>query len=151
MRSRKSEDAGYRAAVNDITIHLMAVAENYRFVEPAHSLESVDIRKTLQGLCSYLQDTFGHTITHAGKEPITFDAGHATALAVVVNELVTNAVKHGDGQVKVTCASSDDTPRIVFQNACKLPEGFVLGAGTGFGLSVAKTMAEVPSVRWRFR
>ena len=103
----------------------------------------MDIRKTLQGLCGYLQDTYGTAITFVGKEPITVDAGQATALAVVVNELVTNAVKHGDGQVKVTCASSDDTLRIMVQNGGKpLPEGFVLGAGTGFGLRAAKTMVE---------
>jgi two-component sensor histidine kinase len=94
-------------------------------------------------LCGYLQETFGRTITFVAKVPIIVEAVHATALAVVVNELVTNAVKHGDGPVKVTCASSDDTLRIMVQNAGKpLPKGFVLGEGTGFGLRAAKTMVE---------
>jgi two-component sensor histidine kinase len=143
MRSRKIDDEGYHRAVEDMTSQLTAVAETYRFVQSSASLDRVDITKTLMGLCAYLQKTYETRVELEPSSPLLVDAAHATTLAIVVNELVTNGIKHGDGRVTVSCKETQDTLRIEVKNSGPpLPKGFSMGKNQGFGLRAVTTMVE---------
>ena len=101
LRARKTEDEAYKDAVREVTNQLIALAETYRFVQSAQTLGTVDAAKTVEGLCRHLADTYRVSITFEAASPAIIHANHATALAVIVNELVTNAIKHGGGDVSV--------------------------------------------------
>jgi two-component sensor histidine kinase len=74
----------------------------------------------------------------------------ATPLAVVLNELVQNAVDHafppgrnaaGAGRVRVTLArEGDDAVVVVADDGVGLPPGFTLDAPSGLGLSIVHTL-----------
>jgi two-component sensor histidine kinase len=142
MRARKSDDEGYRRATEDVTNHLTALAETYRVVQSATTLESVDINTTLKGLCAHLQQTYDTSVKLEPGTPIMIDAAPATTLAVIVNELVCNGIKHGEGQVTVSCEETQETLRIAVRNSGPpLPEEFSLEEVKGFGLKAVNAMA----------
>ena len=70
---------------------------------------------------------------------------YATPLALVLTELVTNAVEHGvkekaDGEVIITSVRSDDTLNVVVRdNGGGLPEGRI---GDGLGTQIVRTLVE---------
>jgi len=72
----------------------------------------------------------------------------ATALALVLNELISNAVQHGlkdmaRGQVIVALDQQEDEVWIRVQNNGRgLPPGFDLNRSRGLGLQIAKTLVE---------
>lgn len=70
---------------------------------------------------------------------------HATHLAILVNELVTNAAKHGrEGPIRILLGRSGDDWRLAVRNVGRLPAGYSLATSTGFGskvlLSIAKSL-----------
>lgn len=143
IRARKSDDTAYREAAKELTSQLTALAETYHFVQSADSLEAVDAAVTLQGLCRHLEDTYGVTIVVDAAPPLVIHANHGTAFAVIVNELVTNAIKHGGGPVKVSLAEDGDMLRLaISSHRGSLPEGFNINEQKGFGLKAVRSMLQ---------
>ena len=144
IRARKSDDPAFRAAAKDLTSQLTALAETYRFVQSAKSLEAVDAAVTLQGLCRHLEDTYGVSISVDAKPPLAISrqsrhglrgdrqrAGHQCHEAwrrpgegVAVRRLVTR------------CSSSSSSDR------GQLPDGFNVDEQKGFGLKAVRSMLQ---------
>lgn len=143
IRARKSDDSAYRAAVKELTSQLTALSEAYSFVQSANSLEAVDAAVTLQRLCRHLEKTYGVEIAVGARPPLTIHANHGTGFAVIVNELVTNAIKHGGGPVKVSLREENDTVQLAVSSAKgRLPEGFNVDEQKGFGLKAVRSMLQ---------
>lgn len=143
IRARKSDDPAFRDAAKELTSQLTALAETYRFVQSANSLETVDAAVTLQGLCQHLEGTYGIPITVAAKPPLVIHADHGTAFAVIVNELVTNAMKHGGGPVSVALAQDKGMLHLsVSSEKGQLPAGFNVDEQKGFGLKAVRSMLQ---------
>jgi signal transduction histidine kinase len=73
----------------------------------------------------------------------TLPEAEAIPLALSLNELLANAVKHGGGaDVECTLLGSDDEVRIEIRNRGRLPEGFSLDrVGSGvFGLGLVRAL-----------
>jgi len=72
----------------------------------------------------------------------------ATAFALVLNELVSNAIEHGfrdcaEGQIEVVLdGDAEDVWMRVQDNGAGLPSGFDLTASRGLGLQIARTLVE---------
>ena len=141
IRARKTDDASYKEAVREMTNQLMALAETYRFVQSASTLGTADAAGTIKGLCGHLAETYGVSIEVEAPSPVIVHANHSTALAVIVNELVTNAIKHGGSPVKVTLREAKDSMWIsVSSPEGQLPDGFSIETAQGFGLRAVRTM-----------
>jgi two-component sensor histidine kinase len=141
VRARKTEDPAYKEAVREVTNQLMALAETYRFVQSARTLGTADAAGTIEGLCHHLAETYGVAINVEAASPVIVNASHSTAIAVIVNELVTNAIKHGGGPVKVTLGTAKDNMWISVASADgRLPEGFAIDEQRGFGLRAVHNM-----------
>lgn len=143
IRARRSDDPAYREVAKELTGQLTALAETYRFVQSANSLEAVDAAVTLQGLCQHLEDTYGVDIRVDARPPLAIHANHGTAFAVIVNELVTNAMKHGGGPVRVSLHEDGNSVQLAVSSARgQLPEGFNVDEQKGFGLKAVRTMLQ---------
>ena len=141
IRARKSDDAAYKEAVREMTNQLMALAETYRFVQSARVLGTADAAKTIEGLCHHLAETYGVVIDVDAVSPAIIHANHSTALAVIVNELVTNAIKHGGSPVRVTLNEAKDSMWIsIATSRGSLPDGFAIEDTQGFGLRAVRSM-----------
>jgi two-component sensor histidine kinase len=141
MRSAKYSDPMIKAVVDDITSDLRAIAEVHSLVQTASSLGEVDIAHTVETLCSHLRKTYRAEVSCDTAGPIVISATHATSLSVIVNELVTNAVKHGGGQIAVRCWKAEEQLHIaVTNNGTALPNDFTVEAATGFGLRALRAL-----------
>jgi two-component sensor histidine kinase len=141
VRARKTEDPAYRQAVREVTNQLMALSETYRFVQSASVLGTADAAGTIEGLCRHLAETYDVAIHVEAASPVIVNASHSTALAVIVNELVTNAIKHGGSPVKVTLGTAKNSIWISVTSADgQLPDGFAIEDQRGFGLRAVHSM-----------
>lgn len=141
MRSAKFTDPQLREIVNEITNDLKAVAEVHSLVQGASTPGTVDIAQTVKTLCEFLHTTYQVNMACKSSSSVVINANHATALSVIVNELVTNAIKHGGGQVEVNCWNSPDTLHIEVSNdGARLPDRFDVESSDGFGLRAVRAI-----------
>jgi len=107
------------------------------------------VASVIEAIAQSVQRTFGRTIRFTAAEPLPhlLPEAEAIPIALTVNELLTNAVKHGsEGEVRcrveVDAAAGGegkgDGVSIVIANSGRLPEGFSLvsfpGGVSGLGL-----------------
>lgn len=143
IRARRTEDAAYREAVKELTGQLSALSETYRFVQSADSLEAIDAAVTLQRLCRHLEESYKVEINVEAKPPLLIHADYGTGFAVIVNELVTNAMKHGGGPVNVYLAEDKEHLQLtVISSEGQLPPGFDIDEQKGFGLKAVRSMLQ---------
>jgi len=91
----------------------------------------------LEKLLTIIPETLGDRRLHSKIESIPLSVKQGTALAVLVNELVSNAVKHGTGDIDVSLAVSGSMARLEVDNEGPgFPAGFnaLLAAHTGLEL-----------------
>ncbi len=88
----------------------------------------------------------GQPVPHRVRgEPIEISARQASSLALVLNELITNAFKHGRAgtELELTISRTPTGARIeLFNDGEPLPEGFSSQSQTGVGLYLIRTLVE---------
>jgi len=143
MRAPKIADPQARAELEEVSARVRAIGDVQDLLQSSATLNRVDATLLLRRLCDQLQKGYSGQISFAGDEGQILDAAKATTLAIIANELITNAIKHGNSAVAVTATPmpskfvmsiSDDGPG--------LPEGFDLDNTDRFGMRVARMMAE---------
>nr|WP_256477809.1 sensor histidine kinase [Aurantimonas marianensis] len=105
MQARQAKSEETQEALGILTNRIQAFANAHNFLHQAEDVTQVDLRQHLDSLTERLSSAFGSkgfTIAcRAEAFPVGFEM--ATEIALVVNELVTNAAKHGgeNGHVKI--------------------------------------------------
>ena len=94
------------------------------------------------------------TVVEAGNaEAWLLREGDSIPVALALNELLTNAIKHGRGEVSCCLVAQADRVRIEIRNKGQLPEGFVPGqrtSGGGSGLSLVRALLPRRGAQLRF-
>jgi two-component sensor histidine kinase len=119
-----------------------AVARVHRYLSIDATVDRVPVLVYLRRLCSELSNILGVTVEVDGIEA-TISTSRVLALGLVVNELVTNAKKHGGTNIAVTLASESGSEFElgVIDDGPGLPEGFSLNAlGAGLGMRVVAAL-----------
>ena len=81
-----------------------------------------------------------------GAAPYLLPSEQATTLAIVLNELISNAIEHGfeqraRGEIRITGARQDDQIVVrVADDGVGLPDGFSLETAEGLGLQLVRTL-----------
>lgn len=90
-----------------------------------------------------------HVEAEISGPPIFLPSKQATALALVMNELIANALEHafvlGAQPWRLRIALAQDGPQVtvtISDNGRGLPPGFDLSGSRGLGLRIARTLAE---------
>ena len=103
----------------------------------------IDLAESLTLLCDHLRSTYRVDLEVQCAGTIPVNASHATGLSIILNELVTNAIKHGGGAVMVFCTVKDDALLLrVLNDGRPLPEDFVIGESGSFGLRAVNAMVK---------
>jgi signal transduction histidine kinase len=102
------------------------------------------LRSVVEAIAASVQRTFGRSIALSMAGEATTDWGLPEAesipIALTLNELLTNAIKHSPAASEIDCAfaTGDGGVHIEVSNAGRLPEGFSLdrfpGGVSGIGL-----------------
>jgi len=131
IAKRKPEVAG---PIDEVVGQVQAIAQVYGLqVGDTGPLSMV---RVLEAITSSVRRTFGRTIhcrvDGPGVAEWILPEGEAIPVALTLNELLTNAIKHspeGDGDEGVDCALEGEAGgvRIAVRNRAQLPAGFSLG------------------------
>jgi PAS domain S-box-containing protein len=137
IAQRKPEVA---PVISEVVGQVQAIAQVYGLQVGASG--PLRLASVLEAITGSVQRTFGRPIVFAQEGPAprrwALPEAESIPIALTVNELLTNAVKHGAAEVACTLAGEADHARIVIRNRAQLPAGFdlsrVRGGVSGLGL-----------------
>lgn len=147
-RALKNPDA--RHDLEEASRRIHALAHIHRRLYSAGEEERVDFANYLREFCRELVDaTAPHTVTCsvAGPADLWLPQDKVVPLALIVNELVTNALEHGlsgrnDGRITIALERRGDD-RIALtasDNGTGLPDEFDPDAAQSLGLSIVRAL-----------
>jgi two-component system, sensor histidine kinase PdtaS len=151
MQARRAEDPEALQAINDAVSRILSVAVIHEFLSRTEG-QSINIRDVCQRIINQngqVAVTPGSQITFAMEGPnVYLPSQQATACALVVNELIQNAVEHGfevrkQGQVRVSLTDCPDAVKLeVWDDGDNLPADFAISSTTSLGLQIVRTLVE---------
>ncbi len=142
MQAARAADPELKAALADTAARISGFARAHRRLHGAEmGLQAVNLVGYLRGLCEDLDDaaSFGRSVTfESDLAEFSLSQDRAVAAGTIVNELVTNALKHafepgGPGQVRVSLrpAAGGRCALTVSDNGRGLPADYRSGNGLG--------------------
>jgi two-component sensor histidine kinase len=137
IAQRKPEVAG---VMSEVVGQVQAIAQVYGLQVGVTG--PLRVKSVVEAITASVQRTFGRSIAFAVEGPVPYlwalPEAESIPIALTINELLTNAVKHSQADVCCTLACQEDGVRIVIANRARLPEGFSLarfpGGVSGLGL-----------------
>jgi len=138
MQARSSEAPDLRRALIDAETRVSSIAQVHDHLWRQPNVETVELGNFLTELCDRLSQTGGASTLATEAQPCNIDTDRAIQIALLVNELVTNAFKHaypdGHGEVAVRLAVEEDKVRLeVCDRGVGLPDSFgAKGGSLGF-------------------
>lgn len=143
LRGRASGSAEVRQELDQIAVQLGALGEVQNLLLVQDGRGMVDLGQVLSRLCTRINAAHAHEIAVRAEGGIEIDSGDAGRIAIMTNELVTNAMKHGGGRIEVTVARAGDHAEIAIGDGGDgLPMEFNLGQPTGFGMRTVMAMVD---------
>ncbi len=150
-RDRSPEEA-VREALNILRARINSLAKLYDILYLSGDIRRVRLDEYLGQVVRSLTETFaagsGSVTATTRFERVEADAKNAASYGIIVNELVTNALKYGfrdnrSGTLHVDLAERDGIIEIaVSDDGAGLPADFDLSKGGGFGTQVVTLLAK---------
>jgi two-component sensor histidine kinase len=141
MQSRTSGGTDAAGELKMAANRVAAVAQVHRnfYSDAAGYVECLTF---LRRLCADLSAILGKEITVSG-EPIEVPSVQIQPVGLIVNELVTNAAKHGEGKIGVSFRISDDQCELsVCDEGAGLAEDYDASSPAGLGMKVVKALSQ---------
>jgi PAS domain S-box-containing protein len=142
IAQRKPEVAG---VMSEVIGQVQAIAQVYGL--QVGTSGPLRVRSVVEAIAGSVQRTFGQGIRFVVEGPVphrwALPEAESIPIALTVNELLTNAVKHGakhggDAEVGCTLHCDEEGVVVIIENAGRLPDGFDLarvpGGVSGLGL-----------------
>ena len=150
MQARKVADPEAREMLKRAAQRVEAVTMVHHRLYTSDDVEFVEMDKYLQGLLDELRRMAGseeeHGAIRLNAEPIRVETDKAVSLGLIVNELVTNALKYaypnGGGDIRVDfCRRGGDQVQLVVEDdGVGYPDG-TEPKGSGLGAVIVNAMA----------
>ena len=140
-------------ALEEVAARIETVGELHRLLSdaPGKGEDGVDLGRFLAKLCNSLMETVSFagdtTISHRDTGGCMVRPDQATPVALIVSELVTNALKYAHpsgvaGRILVSCRSTGDGLVVeVIDDGVGLSEGFDPSRDGGLGFRVVRGLA----------
>lgn len=160
LQARASQLPEVRRAIRDAETRVATIAQVHDQLWRQRDVQTVELEGFLRRLCAHLEQAAPAHPLVLEVEPVAIDADRGIQLALVVNELVTNAFKHAfpegsPGQVSVSLKrAGDGTFRLeVADNGRGLPQGFDPAAAStsSLGMKVVNGLARQLDARFEAR
>jgi two-component sensor histidine kinase len=139
MQARSSSHAEAKAALQAAASRILTVADVHQHLYQGHSTADVEIHQYLSDLArdltkSMLDHSPGHSVQVECPRMI-WPSEKVIALGLMVTELITNAIKYGAGDVRVSVTGTEDEGFVVVveDQGPGFPADVGLGHGGGLG------------------
>jgi len=144
LQASSSDSADTRAELDIANNRVAAIADLHALLHRSPDGDSVDAATLLESIVETTAKASSEAIGFEVQvEPLMLTAAQANSLGLLVNELVTNALRHGfraqePGRVVVELKRYEDTIAVrVSDTGGGLPEGFSPAQSKGLGMRVA--------------
>ncbi len=153
MQARRAEGDEARRALEESVNRISSVAVVHEFLSHSASQETISLQEVSRRIIgqireSLLDPTKRIALHITSSDTIWLPAESATRCALVINELVQNAIEHGmvtqeEGLVDVELQDDGNIVTItVRDNGAGLPEGFAIDTNANLGLQIVRSMVE---------
>ncbi len=139
LQARTSSHAEAKSALMDAATRILTVADVHQHLYQGHSTAEVNVRQYLQDLGRDLNQAL---LEQDANRQITVSSSDATwvsekivALGLIATELVTNAIKYGQGNILLKFETRTDghATLVVHDHGPGFPPDFKVGQGGGLG------------------
>ena len=158
MQSRSIPDEGIRQSLANMLERIEAVSTVHRRLYQSDDVRSFDLAEFARDLVTDLVASSGRDDIRTGfaVEKIVIPAQWATPVALMVNELVTNAIKHAfdaraNGAEHVITVAIEDCADCYTIEISDNGKGMTALGGTSFGTRLVRSLARQldASIEWR--
>ena len=157
MQSRASSNAETAAQLVIAANRVSMVARIHQHLHGLDGRQTVAFRKYLGEFCREFstmlscEESKERVVVTDGAE-IELPATTAIPLAFIVSELLTNAVKHGDGQIQIRLERDSNNGYLlsVSNTGPKLPDDFNPAACKGLGMKIIRSFVQKIGGELRF-
>jgi two-component sensor histidine kinase len=149
MQARRLTNSEAKEQVEEAAGRIMTIAAVHQRLYDGGSITATDAAQYLRGL---LADMKGALLEHASDravdldiEPFMLGADDVTPLGLITGELVTNALKHGRGNVRVAIRRDAGGVEVaVSDEGTGFPAGFDPMGNRGLGMRLVAAIARTP-------
>lgn len=150
MQTRRAQDAGTRQALNEATARILSVAVIHEFLSLDES-QSINVRDVCQRIVAQARQVMlpGKQLVFSVDGPSVYlPSQQATACALVINELIQNALEHGyedrkTGHIQIGLVDLGDKVRLeICDDGSPLPGDFDLANPTSLGLQIVRSLVQ---------
>lgn len=159
LQLRHSQYKSLEEAINDTLSRILAIASVHDLLS-REDLDAVGIRSIAEALVQHQQHSLvlpDRRITFEVRgDDVRLSMTHATQVALLLNELIQNAVEHGfhvteEGQVHVTIEYQNGEVGIwVSNNGDQLPPGFDMVVHSHLGLKIVDNLSRGLGGKFKF-
>lgn len=146
LRQLAEKQPETRGAIDQTISQVQSIATIHGLQEGT-AADNVELGELTRAVASGVGSLWGSAIqvdAHLDWKPCVVDAAEAVPLALILNELLSNALKHGDraGQIRVGLehGRAPDSVHVVIRNVGHLPPGFNFERDTGTGLQLVRSL-----------
>jgi two-component system, sensor histidine kinase PdtaS len=147
LQSRKEANAEAASRLSIAANRVQAIAGLHHHLHSMDGTPTVDFKPYLDRLCRdhstmSMSEERPDQLLAVDAIELSLPTTIGIPLSLIVNELVTNAIKHGKGRITVTLAPSGKGHALSVCNAgSSLPEGFDPSACKGMGMTLVSSLA----------
>ena len=129
VQARTAPSQDVKNALEDASLRVATIAQVHDHLWRSPQIGFVELVDFMNELCKKLKGTMGGHTLHCHADPMLLSADHAIPLGLLINELVTNAVKYaypeGSGVIEVSAREIDEHLHVeVSDQGVGLPLGF---------------------------
>jgi two-component sensor histidine kinase len=135
--------------LNEAAQRVVAIARAHERIHQGSKVEFLDLGRYIEQVCKDLDDVVAHCSIHVDvPENVEIATDRAIPLALIVNELMTNAAKYAyegrnDGTIWVRVTRDDDMLTLRVRDAgAGLPDGFDPRKAKGLGMRIVVAFVE---------
>ncbi len=138
MRARSTQGPDAKTALADGARQVRAIADVHELLQVSVQLDRIDLDALLEALRASLAKSANKTVSFSGCGELMMEPSRASSIAIVVNEMVTNAMKHARETVIFSCEREGaDILLTVRDDGPGMPPGFDPLKTGRFGLTTA--------------
>jgi len=150
MQTRRAKDPGTQQALKEAINRILSVAVIHEFLSLDEN-QSINVRDVCQRIVGQTREVLvpGQQISFSVDGPaIYLPSQQATACALIINELMQNALEHGfenkkRGEVRLTLTDNGDEVGIeIWDDGNPLPGDFSLDIPSSLGLQIVRSLVQ---------
>jgi two-component sensor histidine kinase len=151
MQARRTTEPEALQAIDEAVARILSVAVIHEFLSKSES-QIINVKEITQRIITQSRQVSaapGHQIAFSVDGPsISLPSQQATACALIINELIQNAVEHGfektlSGRVHIVLRDDGDRVHLEVRNdGDPLPQDFDLAQSPSLGLQIVRTLVQ---------